>query len=69
MSKIPTAEVFLHHDGFDMIFDGDKITEKMIEFAKLHVDNIRAIQQSKYFAGETGYITNEEWINILENIK
>ncbi len=34
---IPTAEEFLHNKGFDMLFDGDKITSKMIEFAKLHV--------------------------------
>lgn len=38
MSKIPTAEHFLHKEGFDMLFDGDRITGKMIEFAKLHVE-------------------------------
>jgi hypothetical protein len=41
----------------------------MIEFAKLHVEKIKNLQECKYYAGETGYITKEEWNEILINIK
>lgn len=40
----------------------------MIEFAKMHIEKIMNLQQSKYYAGETGYITKEEWQDLL-NVK
>ena len=45
------------------------IKRAMIEFAKLHVEKIKDLQQSKYYAGETGYIKKEEWEELLTNIK
>ena len=43
--------------------------EAMIEFAKLHVKEIQKLQKSKYYAGESGYIKEEELIEILNDIK
>ena len=43
--------------------------EAMIEFAKLHVEEIQKLQKSKYYAGESGYIKEEEFIEILNDIK
>ena len=43
--------------------------EAMIEFAKLHVEEIQKLQKSKYYAGESGYIKKEEFIEILNDIK
>lgn len=43
--------------------------EAMIEFAKLHVKEIQKLQKSKYYAGESGYIKEEEFIEILNDIK
>ena len=69
---IPTAEEFLLQqdclrnveDYFDDVQPID-----LIEFAKLHVQAIKHLQQCKYYAGETGYIVEEEWENIINNIK
>jgi hypothetical protein len=44
------------------------IKKMMIEFAKIHIEKIMNLQQSKYYAGETGYITKEEWQDLL-NVK
>lgn len=69
MKTIPTAEEFYSE------FLGDKegltigVNDAMIEFAKLHVQKIRILQQEKYTCGETGYLITEEWENILNNIK
>ncbi len=46
-----------------------RLEEAMIEFAKLKVQEVKSLQQSKYNAGETGYIKSEEWNEILNNIK
>ena len=45
------------------------VLEIMIEFAKLHVRGIRELQESKYTAGETGYIRDEEFQEFLNDIK
>ena len=71
MSKIPTAieltfQKFPKHNG---IFVLRNIEEFMIEFAKIHIKEIQKLQKSKYYAGETGYIKDEEFIEILNNIK
>ena len=42
--------------------------EMMIEFAKLYVKEIQKLQKSKYYAGESGYIKEEEFIEILNDI-
>jgi hypothetical protein len=79
-NNIPTAEEFLKdklseiheeeifEDLLQKMFKID-VTEAMIEFAKLHVEKIKDLQQSKYYAGETGYIKKEEWEELLTNIK
>ena len=74
MSKILTSEEFLNdfnkkHGNIDKLYYDDYVRKAIIEFAKLHIYNIKALQQSKYFSGETGYISNEEWITILNDIK
>ena len=48
--------------------DIDDAKEALIEFAKMHIEKIMNLQQSKYYAGETGYITKEEWQDLL-NVK
>lgn len=45
--------------------DIDDAKEALIEFAKMHIEKIMNLQQSKYYAGETGYITKEEWQDLL----
>ena len=40
-----------------------------IEFAKNEVRKIQVLQKLKYTAGESGYIVNEEWETIINNIK
>ena len=54
--------------GGDSYDEGD-IERIMIEFAKLHVKEIQKLQKSKYYAGESGYIKEEEFIEILNDIK
>ena len=54
--------------GGDSYDEGD-IERIMIEFAKLHVKEIQKLQKSKYYAGESGYIKKEEFIEILNDIK
>ena len=44
------------------------IESLMVEFAKYHVDKVKNLQECKYLAGETGYITKTEWEEILNNI-
>ena len=69
-NNIPTAEEILMDYGIRNPNDGTVIgAEAMIEFAKLHVEKIKDLQQSKYYAGETGYIKKEEWEELLTNIK
>jgi len=34
----------------------------------MHIEKIMNLQQSKYYAGETGYITKKEWQDLL-NVK
>jgi hypothetical protein len=66
MEKLPTAEEFFNSDVGLWPW---QIEQKAIEFAKLHVKEVRSLQQAKYFCGETGYIKTEEWEEILDNIK
>jgi len=71
-NNIPTAEEFLllmKDEDFTLSKSGLKVSKMMIEFAKLHVEKIKDLQQSKYYAGETGYIKKEEWEELLTNIK
>lgn len=67
MEKIPTAEEFLE-DNLSNPTKGWSEKKRLIEFAKLHIEKIMNLQQSKYYAGETGYITKEEWQDLL-NVK
>jgi hypothetical protein len=70
-NNIPTASEFMtdeyqiKHYGTILLKPG----QAAIEFAKLHVEKIKDLQQSKYYAGETGYIKKEEWEELLTNIK
>ena len=69
MSKIPTAEHFLHKEGFDMLFDGDRITGKMIEFAKLHVEAALKeieIQRCLYHYPRIEFINKEDLISKIK---
>jgi hypothetical protein len=69
-NNIPTAEEFLKRENLPTdILSGDDVNYAMIEFAKLHVEKIKDLQQSKYYAGETGYIKKKEWEELLTNIK
>ena len=34
----------------------------------MHIEKIMNLQQSKYYTGETGYITKKEWQDLL-NVK
>ena len=54
-------------DGSIREYEQD-IKKMMIEFAKMHIEKIMNLQQSKYYAGETGYITKKEWKDLL-NVK
>ena len=65
-----TAEKFLkdYELGNTGKIDIEDAKEALIEFAKLHIEKIMNLQQSKYYAGETGYITKEEWQDLL-NVK
>jgi|LakMenE01Jun11ns_1017448.scaffolds.fasta_scaffold9958435_20 hypothetical protein len=49
--------------------DSKIVKTLMIEFTKHHVNKIQKLQESKYYAGETGYIKKEEWEEIINNIK
>lgn len=71
MKNIPTAEEFLKQFelGNTGKIDIEDSKEAIIEFAKLHVQAIKHLQQCKYYAGETGYIVEAEWENIINNIK
>lgn len=51
-------------DGSISEYEQD-IKKMMIEFAKMHIEKVMNLQQSKYYAGETGYITKEEWKELL----
>ena len=54
-------------DGSISEYEQD-IKKMMIEFAKMNIEKIMNLQQSKYYAGETGYITKKEWQDLL-NVK
>jgi hypothetical protein len=79
MSKVPTAEEFtnkldkilypVNPSETSAAIDISDVREAMKKFAKLHVEAIKNLQQSKYYAGETGYITKGEWEEIIKNIK
>ena len=68
-NNIPTAEEFIEQTYSSIPYELDQITELMQEFAKLHVEKVRDLQQAKYYAGETGYIKKDEWEELLTNIK
>jgi len=65
---IPTAEeildkyVSIDKEGNKRRIFNDEPIPAMIEFAKLHA-------KAKYAVGETGYIKNEEWEELLNEIK
>ena len=78
--EIPTAREYLkacvyvaqdmdENDEPDVHDSLYEVSEAMIAFAKLHVEAVRKLQESKYYAGETGYIKKEEWEEIINNIK
>ena len=70
LDNMITAEEICNKQFFG--FKGELWTgvhKAMIEFAKLHVEKIQKLQKSKYYAGETGYIKEEEFIEILNDIK
>lgn len=75
---IPTAADFLHNQDLKIPHNRDRsgiaypdwhCEERMIEFAKLHIEYIRSLQMAKYNAGQSGYIIRKEWEEIIENIK
>jgi len=72
---IPTAEeildkyVSIDKEGNKRRIFNDEPIPAMIEFAKLHANKIRDLQKAKYAVGETGYIKNEEWEELLNEIK
>jgi hypothetical protein len=41
----------------------------MIEGGKFCTQQLKELQELKYYAGETGYITDTEWKNFIDNIK
>ena len=67
MKQTPTALEFLNEAQTNPT-KGWTTHKLMIEFAKMHIEKIMNLQQSKYYAGETGYITKEEWQDLL-NVK
>ena len=75
MHNIPTAEEFFDSPNIgvsnttEYMYCQKDVAKKAIEFVKLHVEKIKNLQESKYYAGETGYILKEEWNEILTNIK
>ena len=70
---IPTAMNFFLKKCKELKSDEEDMPEWMIdsaiEFAKLHVEAIKSLQKVKYNCGETGYIKEEEWKEIIKNIK
>ena len=71
LDNMITAEELLDNiEIWDGVFVHSKNAKQaMIEFAKLHVKEIQKLQKSKYYAGESGYIKKEEFIEILNDIK
>ena len=41
----------------------------MIEGGKFCTQQLKNLQELKYYAGETGYMTDTEWKNFIDNIK
>lgn len=41
----------------------------MIEGGKFCTQQLKELQELKYYAGETGYMTDTEWKNFIDNIK
>lgn len=68
LDNMITAEEF-YKQTTGCVINHIDIKNAMIEFAKLHVKEIQKLQKSKYYAGESGYIKEEEFIEILNDIK
>ena len=68
MSNIPTALDF-YKEALTNPAKGWAAHKAMKEFAKLHIENVKALMEAKYYAGETGYIIKEEWQELIDNIK
>ena len=68
LDNMITAEEF-YKQTTGCVINHIDIKNAMIEFAKLHVKKIQKLQKSKYYAGESGYIKEEEFIEILNDIK
>ena len=69
-NMIIAEELLDNIEIWDGVFVHSKNAKQaMIEFAKLHVKEIQKLQKSKYYAGESGYIKKEEFIEILNDIK
>lgn len=69
-NKIPNANEFMEDympRGIDYVYP--VIAEGVIEFAKFHVDKIKQLQKTKYILGETGYLTESDWKEIMKEIK
>ena len=68
--NIPTAEETVNKWALD---DGDLLHDAAIvalkEFAALHINRVAEIQRLKFMAGESGYITKEEFKSIIDSIK
>lgn len=55
---------------FDKLqFSGKRVKELMVEYAKLCVRQLKTLQKLKYLSGETEYLKQEDWDEILNNIK
>jgi hypothetical protein len=68
--EILNEKVYITQDDIKDVHDSvSTVIDAMIQFAKLHVEKIRDLQQAKYYAGETGYIKKDEWEELLTNIK
>ena len=66
LDNMITAEDFFNQYGG---YTREEMLIRAREFAKLHVKEIQKLQKSKYYAGESGYIKEEEFIEILNDIK
>ena len=66
--------IFLSKDAivnYEFLSDTVKAAFKsgMIEGGKFCAQQLKDLQELKYYAGETGYITNTEWKEFIDNIK
>ena len=72
MNTVPTALELISKNNPNYKYDEygfEEIENFMLGFAQIHVAKIKNLQQAKYSAGETGYITEKEWAEIFNNIK